>query len=117
MSFNLVSISIQSLLDSTGIKYKIVQSGQDVRLKLIGDESQLYGFCYASIYDALKSSLKVSKYNSNELEFSSKESREDIMKELNKRFELEKVCLPKVILKKYHDGQRHVYSLNEFQLN
>ena len=53
MSFNLVSISILSLLDFAEIKYEIKQSGRDVRLKLIGHENQFYGFCSASIYDVL----------------------------------------------------------------
>lgn len=117
MSFNLVSISILSLLDVAEIKYEIKQSGRDVRLKLVGDENQLYGFCYASIYDALKSSLKASKLNSNEIEFQLIDSGEDIRKKLDQRFKMKKVYLPKVILRKYSDTKRHVYRLNEFQLN
>lgn len=117
MCFNLVSISILSLLDVAEIKYEIKQSGRYVRLKLVGDENQLYGFCYASIYDSLKSSLKASKLDSNEIEFQLIDSGEDIRKELDQRFKMEKVYLPKVILRKYSDTKRHVYHLNEFQLN
>lgn len=117
MSFNLISISILSLLDCAGIKYEISQSGQDVKLKLIGKENQLYGFCYASICDILRSSMKVTKLNSNEIKFTSMDSCEDIMMKLNKMFEVAEVCLPKVILKKNNDTKRHVYSLSEFCLN
>ena len=117
MNFNLTSISILSLLDIAEIKYEIKQSGRDVRLKLVGNENQLYGFCYASIYDALKSSLKASKLNSNEIGFQSLDSGEDIRKKLDQRFKVEKVCLPKVILRKHSDTKRHVYHLNDFQLN
>lgn len=117
MSFNLISIPILSLLDFAEIKYEIKQSGRDVRLKLVGNENQLYGFCYASIYDVLKSSLKASKLNSNEIGFHLIDSGEDIRKKLDQRFKLEEVCLPKAILRKYYDTKRHVYHLNEFQLN